>query len=47
MGKQSDSIMVSELKTDSAIQTKPEEIADFLNFHFMAIGPRLASEIFI
>ena len=37
--------MVSELKTDSATLTKPEEIADCLNSHFTAIGPRLASEI--
>ena len=45
MGKQSDSIMVSELKTDSATLTRPEEIADFLNCHFTTMGPRLASEI--
>ena len=29
MGKQSDSIMVSELRTDSATLARPEEIADF------------------
>ena len=45
MGKQSDSIMVSELRTDSATLTRPEEIADFLNCHFTTMGPRLASEI--
>ena len=45
MGKQSDSIMVSELRTDSATLTRSEEIADFLNCHFTTMGPRLASEI--
>ena len=45
IGKQSDIIMVSELRTDSATLTRPEEIVDFLNCHFTTMGPRLASEI--
>ena len=45
MGKQSDSIMFSELRADSAIPTRPEEIADFLNCHLTTMGPRLTYEI--
>ena len=45
MGKQSESIMFSELRADSAIPTRPEEIADFLNCHLTTMGPRLTYEI--
>jgi len=46
LGKKSSNTKIAELKTDSGVTaTEPEELADYLNKHFAAVGPNLASKI--
>ena len=46
LGKKSCVTKINELKSDcGATITNPEDIADYMNKHFAAIGPNLASKI--
>ena len=46
LGKKSSNTKIAELKADSGVTvTEPKELADYLNKHFAAIGPNLASKI--
>ena len=46
LGKKSCVTKINELKSDCGVTiTNPEDIADYMNKHFAAIGPNLASKI--
>ena len=46
LGKKSCVTKINELKSDYGVTiTNPEDIADYMNKHFAAIGPNLASKI--
>ena len=46
LGKKSCVTKINELKSDCGVTiTNPEDIADYINKHFAAIGPNLASKI--
>jgi len=46
LGKKSCTIKINELKSDCGVTfTNPEENADYMNKHFAAFGPNLASKI--
>ena len=46
LGKKSCATKISELKSDRCVTiTNPEDIAHYVNKHFAAIGPNLASKI--
>ena len=46
LGKKSCATNVNELKSDCGVTiTNPEDIADYMNKHFAAIGPNLVSKI--
>ena len=46
LGKKLCATKINELKSDYGVTiTNPEDIADFMNKHFAAIGPNLASKI--
>jgi len=46
LGKKSCTTKINELKGDCGVTiTNPEDIADYMNKHFVAIGPNLASKI--
>ena len=46
MGKKLSNTKIAELKADSGVTvTEPKELADYLNKHFAAISPNLASKI--
>ena len=46
LGKKSCITKINELKSDGGVTiTNPEDIADYMNKHFAAIGPNLASKI--
>ena len=45
LGKKSGATKINELKSDCGVTiTNPEDIADYMNKHFAAIGPNLASK---
>ena len=46
LGKKSSNTKIAEFKSHSGVTvTEPEELADYLNKHFAAVGPDLASKI--